>query len=50
MEQHIVLLSEPGSIYIGHKTPDSKSSQGYYTKHHQLRHTERDYTFGISCQ
>lgn len=26
MEQHIVLLSVPGSLYIGHKIPDSKSS------------------------
>lgn len=26
MEEHIVLLSEPGSVYIGHVTPDSGSS------------------------
>ena len=26
VEEHIVLLSEPGSVYIGHVTPDSGSS------------------------
>lgn len=46
VEEHIVLLLEPGSVYKEHVTP----IQGRYnTKHHQLHYSERNYDFKTDC-